>query len=82
VNSTPRDGTEILGREADGRVSLIAWCEKPHEVGYTIAFRKGTASPGWFRRAEGSWDLFDGFAMQEIEPVEWAPVPVEWGKIA
>lgn len=74
ISEAPKDGTEILGRDEDGNKSLIAWCADPSAASYESPPRD---EPGWYRRAEGDWDLFDSFALQLVEPVEWLEIPLQ-----
>jgi hypothetical protein len=66
-----RDGTEILARDADGHFAIAAWVDAGVSIGSTV-----TDEPAWLRRADGDWDLFDGFGTRYVEPVEWWPLPV------
>lgn len=72
ITSAPRDGTEIIVWDRDGNASLAAWCLNPAEIG-----SGNEDEPHWYRRAEGDWDLFDGFGLQWLDPVTWAPLPRE-----
>ena len=65
--ATHDESVEILIRDENGALSLAAWWSRPPD----------DAEPGWYRRAEGGWDLFDGFGPQEVHPASWWPVPQE-----
>lgn len=73
ITTAPRDGTEILVRDADGNRSLAAWSNCTSAEG--LCFTRINDGAGWYRRAEGEWDLFDSYAAQTVEPVRWFKIP-------
>ncbi len=66
IETAPTDGTEILAADHDNALSLVAWASD--RFGYA---ESRDFVPGWYRRAEGDWDLYDSFAPQMVEPVKW-----------
>jgi hypothetical protein len=73
IETAPKDGTEIIGWNAQGGASLIAWCSRPEEIGYGNEDK----DPSWYRRAEEDWDLYDACWLDFAEPVTWASLPEE-----
>jgi hypothetical protein len=80
--TAPQDGTEIIVWDERGNASLAAWFDHKKII------QDGTDSKldmfrstgqlnesGWVSRAEGEWDLFDGFGLQWLEPVLWSYLP-------
>lgn len=67
MDSAPKDGTEIVVRDDSG-VSLVAW----HPANKSEPdYPADNDENGWCLRAKGKWNLYDGFALQFVEPKEW-----------
>ena len=72
IEIAPHDGTEILVRDEEGHRAIVAFLGKgsPANDGWVKA-----EDDGWFRRADGEFDLYDAFALREVYPVEWMLLP-------
>jgi hypothetical protein len=81
MDVAPRDGTEVLGRDANGGTFLVAWAGAGTklapwaEPGTEQFVSEGEG--GWHRRAGGAWSLYDGAGPQFEELTRWCAIPEE-----
>jgi hypothetical protein len=74
MSDAPTDGTEILVRDDEGHFAIVAYALAGSEIGFSRSAI--LTESGWFRKAEGTWDLFDGFREREVyNLIEWWPLP-------
>lgn len=72
IHTAPQEhGVDLLVKDEFGEICLVGWCA-PAKLGRPIDRME---SPGWYKRSEGEWDLFDSYAGQEINATQWCKIP-------
>jgi hypothetical protein len=78
IESAPRDGRQIIGKDAFGREKHCRWVGPP-ETDTPVQISADEAGPIFTPEHEGEWITCD-MPTEAFEPTSWHPIRVEPGR--